>query len=114
MVISNHGGRQLDGASSTIRALPGIRAAVGNDFCLMLDGGILRGADVIKAIALGADGVMLGRAYAYGLSAAGEAGVAEVIAILEREISISLALMGIASIDQLKGSGSSAVVRYET
>ncbi|APO75131.1 L-lactate dehydrogenase (cytochrome) 1 [Rhizobium etli 8C-3] len=114
VVISNHGGRQLDGASSTIRALPGIRAAVGNDFCLMLDGGILRGADVIKAIALGADGVMLGRAYAYGLSAAGEAGVAEVIAILEREISISLALMGIASIDQLKGSGSSAVVRYET
>jgi isopentenyl diphosphate isomerase/L-lactate dehydrogenase-like FMN-dependent dehydrogenase len=109
VVISNHGGRQLDGAPSTIRALPSIRAAVGTDFCLMLDGGILRGADVIKAIALGADGVMLGRAYTYGLSAAGQAGVAEVIAILEREISISLALMGIASIEQLKALGAEAV-----
>lgn len=109
VVISNHGGRQLDGAPSTIRALPSIRAAVGIDFCLMLDGGILRGADVIKAIALGADGVMLGRAYTYGLSAAGQAGVAEVIAILEREISINLALMGIASIEQLKALGAEAV-----
>lgn len=109
VVVSNHGGRQLDGAPSTIRALPSIRATVGTDFCLMLDGGIRRGADVIKAIALGADGVMLGRAYAYGLSAAGQAGVAEVIAILEREISISLALMGIASVEQLKALGAEAV-----
>lgn len=109
VVVSNHGGRQLDGAPSTIRALPSIRATVGTDFCLMLDGGIRRGADVIKAIALGADGVMLGRAYAYGLSAAGQAGVAEVIAILEREISISLALMGIASVEQLKALGTEAV-----
>lgn len=109
VVISNHGGRQLDGASSTIRALPGIRAAVGPDFCLMLDGGIRRGTDVIKAVGLGADGVMLGRAYAYGLSAAGQEGVSEIIAILAREISISLALMGIASIDELKSQGMEAV-----
>jgi isopentenyl diphosphate isomerase/L-lactate dehydrogenase-like FMN-dependent dehydrogenase len=109
VVISNHGGRQLDGASSTIGALPAIRAAVGPDFCLMFDGGIRRGTDILKAIGLGADGVMLGRAYAYGLAAKGEAGVAEVIAILSREISISLALMGIASIDALKAAGSAAV-----
>ncbi|KQW24258.1 alpha-hydroxy-acid oxidizing enzyme [Rhizobium sp. Root274] len=109
VVISNHGGRQLDGASSTIRALTGIRAAVGPDFCLMLDGGIRRGTDIIKAIGLGADGVMLGRAYAYGLSAAGEQGVAGVIALLEREISITLALMGVASIDELKARGRDVV-----
>jgi isopentenyl diphosphate isomerase/L-lactate dehydrogenase-like FMN-dependent dehydrogenase len=109
VVISNHGGRQLDGASSTIRALPGIREAVGPDFCLMLDGGIRRGSDVIKAVGLGADGVMLGRAYAYGLSAAGQEGVSEIIAILAREISISLALMGVASIDELKSLGTEAV-----
>lgn len=109
VVISNHGGRQLDGASSTIRALPGIREAVGSDFCLMLDGGIRRGTDVIKAVGLGADGVMLGRAYAYGLSGAGQEGVSEIIAILAREISISLALMGIASIDELKSLGTEAV-----
>lgn len=109
IVISNHGGRQLDGASSTIRALAGIRAAVGPDFCLMLDGGIRRGTDIIKAVGLGADGVMLGRAYAYGLSAAGEAGVRDVISILEREISISLALMGVTSIDDLKRQGSNVV-----
>lgn len=109
IVISNHGGRQLDGASSTIRALASIRAAVGPDFCLMLDGGIRRGTDIIKAVGLGADGMMLGRAYAYGLSAAGEAGVRDVISILEREISISLALMGVTSIDDLKRQGSNVV-----
>ncbi|GGE04253.1 alpha-hydroxy-acid oxidizing enzyme [Aureimonas endophytica] len=109
IVISNHGGRQLDGAPSTIAALPAIRAAVGPEFCLMLDGGIRRGADIVKALALGADGVMLGRAYAYGLAGGGEAGVADVIAILARELSISLTLMGIASIDALKEAGRDAV-----
>ena len=110
VVISNHGGRQLDGATSTIRALPGIRAAVGPGFCLLLDGGIRRGTDIVKAIGLGADGVMLGRAYAYGLAGAGERGVADIIAILTREISISLALMGVASIDALKADGPSLVL----
>ncbi|MCZ7929166.1 alpha-hydroxy acid oxidase [Agrobacterium pusense] len=114
VVISNHGGRQLDGASSTIRSLTGIRASVGPDFCLMLDGGIRRGTDIIKAIGLGADGVMLGRAYAYGLSAAGEHGVAGVIAILEKEVSVSLALMGIASIDELKARGHDVVIARGT
>ncbi|OCC03951.1 alpha-hydroxy-acid oxidizing enzyme [Labrys sp. WJW] len=110
VVISNHGGRQLDGASSTIAALPAIRRAVGPDFCVMLDGGIRRGTDIVKAIGLGADGVMLGRAYTYGLAAAGEAGVAGVIDILTREISITLALMGVASIDELKSLGTKAVI----
>lgn len=109
VVISNHGGRQLDGASSTIGALPAIRDAVGPDFCLLLDGGIRRGTDILKAVGLGADGVLLGRAYAYGLAAAGQAGVAEVIAILTKEISISLALMGIASVDELKALRGSAI-----
>lgn len=80
----------------------------------MLDGGIRRGTDIIKAIGLGADGVMLGRAYAYGLSAAGEHGVAGVIAILEKEVSVSLALMGIASIDELKARGHDVVVARST
>lgn len=110
VVISNHGGRQLDGASSTIAALPAIRRAVGPDFCVMLDGGIRRGTDIVKAIGLGANGVMLGRAYTYGLAAAGEAGVAGVIDILTREISITLALMGVASIDELKSLGTKAVI----
>lgn len=105
IVVSNHGGRQLDGASSTIAALPGIREAVGPGFGIMLDGGIRRGTDVIKALALGADGVMLGRAYAYGLSARGEAGVAEAISILARETAITISLMGIASIADLKARG---------
>lgn len=110
VVISNHGGRQLDSASSTIAALPAIRRAVGPDFCLMLDGGIRRGTDIVKAIGLGADGVMLGRAYTYGLAAAGQAGVADVIDILTREVSITLALMGVASIDELKSLGTKAVI----
>lgn len=105
VVISNHGGRQLDGAMSTIAALPGIRASVGPDFTLMLDGGIRRGTDIIKAIGRGADGVMLGRAYTYGLAAAGERGVAEAISILSREISISMSLMGLRSISELKQRG---------
>ncbi|WP_394691768.1 alpha-hydroxy acid oxidase [Hoeflea sp.] len=109
VVISNHGGRQLDGASSTIRALPAIREAVGPGFGVMLDGGIRRGSDIVKAIGLGADGVLLGRAYVYGLSAAGEAGVADVISILSREISITLALMGIASVDELKAVGANCI-----
>jgi isopentenyl diphosphate isomerase/L-lactate dehydrogenase-like FMN-dependent dehydrogenase len=105
VVISNHGGRQLDGAMSTIVALPDIRAAVGSGFTLMLDGGIRRGSDIIKAIGQGADGVMLGRAYTYGLAADGERGVAEAISILAREMSISMSLMGLGSITELKQKG---------
>lgn len=111
VVISNHGGRQLDGATSTIAALPGIRAAVGADFTLMLDGGIRRGTDIIKAIGQGADGVMLGRAYTYGLAANGEQGAAEAISILAREMSISMSLMGVNSIRELKEKGAEFVFR---
>lgn len=105
IVVSNHGGRQLDGALSTIRALPPIRAAVGAGFCVMLDGGIRRGSDILKAVGLGADGVMLGRAYAYALAARGQSGVADAIAILRQEVDIGLALMGLGSIDALKARG---------
>ncbi len=111
VVISNHGGRQLDGAMSTIAALPAVRAAVGHDFTLMLDGGIRRGSDIIKAIGMGADGIMLGRAYTFGLAAKGQAGVAEAIQILEREVSITLTLMGCGSIDELKKRRSHFVFR---
>jgi len=114
VVISNHGGRQLDGAMSTISALPGIRAAVGPDFSLMLDGGIRRGSDIIKALGSGADGVMLGRAYTYGLAAAGQAGVAQAIDTLRREISIALTLMGCGSIEELKRRGPHFVTKMRT
>lgn len=111
VVISNHGGRQLDGAMSTIAALPDIRTAVGRDFTLMFDGGIRRGSDIIKAIGMGADGIMLGRAYTYGLAAKGQEGVAQAIETLQREISITLTLMGCGSIDELKKKGSHFVFR---
>ncbi|MGR9507287.1 alpha-hydroxy acid oxidase [Rhizobium leguminosarum] len=111
IVISNHGGRQLDGAMSTIAALPDIRAAVGPDFTLMLDGGVRRGSDIVKALGMGADGVMLGRAYTYGLAAKGQAGVDRAIQTLRREISITLALMGVSSIADLKERGSHLILK---
>jgi len=89
--------------------LPPVRQAVGTDFCIMLDGGIRRGTDIVKAIALGADGVMLGRAYTFALAAAGERGVADIVTSLREEIDKTLALMGIASITQLKERGSDVV-----
>ncbi len=75
LIVSNHGGRQLDGAPSSIRALPAIVAAVGRDIEVWLDGGIRSGQDVIRALALGAKGTLIGRAFVYGLGAMGEAGV---------------------------------------
>ncbi|MBZ0227069.1 MAG: alpha-hydroxy-acid oxidizing protein [Bauldia sp.] len=113
IVVSNHGGRQLDGAPSTVRSLPWIRDAVGPDFGVVLDGGVRRGADIVKAIALGADGVSLGRAYAYGLAAAGRAGVDSAINILRKEIEICLALMGVNSIQRLKVLGDRALIRLQ-
>ncbi|WGD28984.1 alpha-hydroxy acid oxidase [Ancylobacter sp. WKF20] len=109
IVVSNHGGRQLDGAASTIAALPGIAEAVDGGIEILFDGGIRRGADIIKALALGASGVLLGRAYVYGLAAAGEAGVARIIAHLTEEVSLTLGLMGLTSIDQLKKLGPAAL-----
>ncbi|MFC6486459.1 alpha-hydroxy acid oxidase [Nitratireductor sp. GCM10026969] len=109
VVVSNHGGRQLDGASSTIAALPAIREAVGPEMGVMIDGGFRRGSDIVKALALGADGVMLGRAYTYGLAASGRPGVERVIALLRDEIEITLTLMGLASVDALKRKGRAAL-----
>jgi (S)-mandelate dehydrogenase len=94
LVISNHGGRQLDGATSAIEALPAIARAVGGRASLFVDGGVRRGSDIAKAIALGAEGVILGRAPVYGLAAAGRAGVARAIAILADELDRTLALTG--------------------
>ena len=105
IVVSNHGGRQLDGAPSTISMLPEIVEALDGSLEVMLDGGIRRGADIVKALALGASGVLLGRAYAYGLGAAGGAGVSRIISHLAEEVDVTLALMGMSSIAELKQRG---------
>jgi L-lactate dehydrogenase (cytochrome) len=94
IVVSNHGGRQLDGAPSSISALPAIADAVGSDTEVLFDGGIRTGADVMRALALGARACMIGRAYIYGLGAGGQAGVAKAIDILEKELSVTMALTG--------------------
>ena len=109
VVISNHGGRQLDGAASTISILPEVLDAVAGRCEVLIDGGFRRGTDIVKAIALGASGVLLGRAYTYGLAAAGEAGVTRIIELLRDEVDITLALMGLASIDELKARGTSVL-----
>ena len=94
IVVSNHGGRQLDGAASSISALPAIADAVGGRTDVLFDGGIRSGADILRALALGARACMIGRAFAYGLGAAGKAGVAKAIDILEKELSVAMALTG--------------------
>jgi isopentenyl diphosphate isomerase/L-lactate dehydrogenase-like FMN-dependent dehydrogenase len=99
--ISNHGGRQLDGIISPLEAIPEIRAATGRDFKVMADGGFRRGADVIKAVALGADMAFLGRPLLYGISAGGEAGAMHALKILRSEIDRVLALTGICAINEL-------------
>jgi L-lactate dehydrogenase (cytochrome) len=98
LVASNHGGRQLDGASSSISILPAIADAVGSDIEVMFDGGIRSGQDILRAIALGARSCMCGRAYIYGLGAGGEAGVARAIEIMRSELDTSMALTGMTSI----------------
>ena len=98
IVVSNHGGRQLDGAPSSIAALPAIAEAVGDDIEVLFDGGIRSGQDVLRALALGAHACMIGRAYAYGLGAGGEAGVTKAIDILRSELDVSLALTGSTSV----------------
>ena len=94
LVVSNHGGRQLDGAPSSISVLPKIVDAVGSDIEVMFDGGIRCGQDVLRALAFGARSCMLGRAYIYGLGAAGQAGVAAAIEIIGKELDVSMALTG--------------------
>jgi L-lactate dehydrogenase (cytochrome) len=97
IVVSNHGGRQLDGAPSSIAALPAIAEAAGNDVEVLFDGGIRSGVDVLRALALGARACLIGRAYVYGLGAAGEAGVAKAIDILRAELDVAMALTGMTS-----------------
>jgi L-lactate dehydrogenase (cytochrome) len=94
IVVSNHGGRQLDGALSTIRVLPSILRAVKGETEVWLDGGIRSGQDVLKAIALGADGTMIGRAYVHGLGAMGEAGVTRALEVIAKEMDFTMALAG--------------------
>ena len=101
VIVSNHGGRQLDGAPSAISALPGIVEAVDGRAEVLMDGGIRRGSDVVKAMALGARGCLIGRAGLYGLAANGEGGVMRVIEILRKEIDMTLALLGQPDITKL-------------
>jgi len=104
IVVSNHGGRQLDGVSATLKALPEIVSAVEGRTEVVLDGGIRRGSDIVKAICLGARAVLIGRAYAYGLAAAGEAGVARALQILRTDVERTLKLLGCPSIAALDRS----------
>jgi len=103
MIVSNHGGRQLDGVSATLRALPEVVAAVGGQAEVLMDGGIRRGSDIVKAICLGARTVLLGRGYAYGL-AAGHAGVVRALTILREDVERTMRLLGCASAGELNSS----------
>jgi len=94
LIVSNHGGRQLDGAESSINALPAIVDAVGSQIEVHMDGGIRSGQDVLKAVALGAKGVYIGRSFVYGLGAMGEAGVTKALEIIHKEMDITMALCG--------------------
>jgi len=107
LVVSNHGGRQLDGAPSSISVLPKVVDAVGPQIEVMFDGGIRSGQDVLRALARGARSCMIGRSYIYGLGAGGEAGVAKALDIIAKELSVTMGLCGINSID---GIGPQAIV----
>jgi L-lactate dehydrogenase (cytochrome) len=104
LVVSNHGGRQLDGVAPTLRVLPEVLASVGDRIEVLLDGGIRRGSDIAKALCLGARAVLIGRAYAYGLGAAGGAGVARAIEILRTDLIRTLKLLGCSSLAELDRS----------
>jgi L-lactate dehydrogenase (cytochrome) len=103
IVVSNHGGRQLDGTSSSIAMLPRVADAVGGDTDVLFDGGIRSGADIMRALALGAKACLIGRSYIYGLGAFGQAGVAKAIDILEKELSVTMALTGVNTIADIDG-----------
>jgi L-lactate dehydrogenase (cytochrome) len=109
LVVSNHGGRQLDGAASSISMLPPIVEAVGSEIEIMFDGGIRSGQDVFRALALGARSCMSGRAYIYGLGAGGEAGVARAIEIIRNELDVTMALTGISSVAAIDRRAISAI-----
>jgi L-lactate dehydrogenase (cytochrome) len=100
IVVSNHGGRQLDGTVSSIRALPEIAAAVGDRIEVLMDGGIQSGQDILRALALGAKGTMIGKAFAWSLGAMGEQGVTTGLEILRRELDVTMALCGIRDVKE--------------
>jgi L-lactate dehydrogenase (cytochrome) len=104
VVVSNHGGRQLDGVPASLRVLPEVVSAVNGQVEVLMDGGIRRGADIAKALCLGARAVLCGRAYAYGLAAAGQAGVARALEILRTDLERTLKLLGCFSVDALDRS----------
>jgi L-lactate dehydrogenase (cytochrome)/(S)-mandelate dehydrogenase len=101
VIVSNHGGRQLDGAPASLDALPGVVAAAGGRIPVLVDGGIRRGADVLKALALGASLCLIARPQLFGLAVAGEAGVARVLDILRREIDRAMGLLGVRTIAEI-------------
>jgi L-lactate dehydrogenase (cytochrome) len=101
LVVSNHGGRQLDGAPSSIHALPKVVDAVGSEIEVLFDGGIRTGADMMRALALGARACLIGRAYIFGLGAAGEAGVAKAIEFIAKEFDVTMALTGVKSVKDI-------------
>ncbi len=103
IVVSNHGGRQLDGTSSSIAMLPRVVDAVGSDTEILFDGGIRTGADILRALALGARACMVGRAFVWGLGAGGQEGVAKAIDILKKELSVTMALTGVGRISDIDG-----------
>lgn len=102
IIVSNHGGRQLDGAPATIEALPAIVEAVGSQIEIWLDSGIRSGQDVIKALALGATGTMIGRSYIYGLGAMGQAGVTKSLEIIAKELDLTMAFCGLKDVRQVE------------
>ena len=104
IIVSNHGGRQLDGAPSTISVLPSIIQAVGNNVEVWLDSGIRSGQDVIKALALGAKGTLIGRSYVYGLGAMGEAGVTKSLEIIANELDLTMAFCGLRDVQQINSN----------
>ena len=101
LVVSNHGGRNLDGGISALVQLPFIRRAVGENALLLVDGGITRGSDIVKALSLGANAIMIGRPYIWGLSCFGAAGVQRVIEILQSELETTMILCGMSSIGEI-------------
>jgi L-lactate dehydrogenase (cytochrome) len=108
IALSNHGGRQLDGAPPTLELLPAVVEAVGGRIDIICDGGVRRGSDIVKAVALGATCCMAGRAYLYGLAAAGEAGVDFVLRLFESDVRRTMALCGVTTLADL----SPEVVRW--
>jgi L-lactate dehydrogenase (cytochrome) len=101
VIVSNHGGRQLDGVASTISKLAGVAEAVGDRTEVYLDGGVRSGIDVVKALALGARGVLIGRPWVYAIAGCGEAGLVDLLDVFQREIATAMALMGVNRVEEI-------------